>query len=112
MGYRRKFDIIADMLLVASGGSGAKKTQIMYKANLSYKLLTKYLDEMRKTYLLSYERKQRHYVLTSKGKQFLEVYKEYAKRTRDAEKHLNDVNGKKRMLETLCSRRECGPGAG
>ena len=112
MGYRRKFDIIADMLLVASGGSGAKKTQIMYRANLSYKLLTKYLDEMRKTYLLSFEQKQRHYVLTSKGRQFLEVYKEYAKRTRDAEKHLNDLNGKKRMLESLCSSRECGPGAG
>ena len=112
MGYRRKLDIIADMLLVAGSGNGAKKTQIMYRANLSYKLLTKYLDEMRRTYLLSFERKQRHYVLTSKGKQFLEVYKEYAKRTKDAEKHLNDVNGKKRMLENLCSRKECEPGAG
>ena len=112
MGYRRKFDIIADMLLVASGGSGAKKKQIMYRANLSYKLLTKYLDEMRKTYLLSFERKQGHYILTNKGKQFLEVYKEYAKRTRDAERHLNDVNGKRKMLENLCSRKECGPGAG
>ena len=112
MGYRRKFDIIADMLLVASSSNGAKKTQIMYRANLSYKLLTKYLDEMRKTYLLSFERKQRHYVLTNKGKQFLEVYKEYSKRTRAAEKRLNDVNGKKRMLENLCSRKECGPGAG
>jgi predicted transcriptional regulator len=112
MGYRRKFDIIADMLLVASSGSGAKKTQIMYRANLSYKLLTKYLDEMRKTYLLSYERKQRHYVLTSKGKQFLEVYKEYSKRNRYIAKSLNDVDGKKRLLENLCSRKECGPGAG
>lgn len=112
MGYRRKFDIIADMLLVASSGSGAKKTQIMYQANLSYKLLTKYLDEMRKTYLLSFERKQRHYVLTPKGKQFLEVYKEYSKRAKFVEKRLNDVDGKKRMLENLCSCKECGPGAG
>ena len=110
MNYRKKLDIIADMLTVAS--NGAKKTQIMYQANLSHRLLTKYLEEIGKAYLLSFKRKQRNYVLTPKGKQFLEVYKEYSKRTRDAEKHLNDVNGKKRMLENLCSRRECGPGAG
>jgi predicted transcriptional regulator len=110
MGYRRKLDIIADMLTVAS--NGAKKTQIMYQANLSHRLLTKYLEEIGKAYLLSFKRKQRNYVLTPKGKQFLEVYKEYSKRTKFVEKRLNDVDGKKRMLENLCSRRECGAGAG
>ena len=110
LGYRRKLDIIADMLLVAS--NGAKKTQIMYGANLSYDLLKKYLEEVRKAYLLSFERKNRHYVLTSKGKQFLEVYKEYSKRNRYVAKRLDDVDGKKKMLEDLCSRKECGPGAG
>ena len=106
MTYRRKLDIIADMLLVAS--NGAKKTQIMYQANLSYRLLQKYLEEERKAYLLSFERKERRYVLTSKGQQFLEVYKEYAKRNRYVEKRLNDVDGKRRMLEALCSRGNCG----
>ena len=99
-------DIIADMLLVAS--NGAKKTQIMYQANLSYRLLTKYLEEVRKAYLLSFERKQRRYILTNKGQQFLEVYKEYSKRNRVVEKRLNDVDGKRRMLEALCSRGNCG----
>jgi len=106
MGYRRKFDIIADMLLVAS--NGAKKTQIMYQANLSYRLLTKYLEEVRKAYLLRFDRKQRCYILTSKGQQFLEVYKEYAKRSRVVEKRLNDVDGERRMLEALCSRGNFG----
>ncbi len=110
MGYRRKLDIIADMLLVAS--NGAKKTQIMYGANLSYDLLKKYLEEVRKAYLLSFERKKRHYVLTSKGKQFLEVYKEYSKRNRYVAKRLDDMDDRKKMLENLCSRKECGPGAG
>jgi predicted transcriptional regulator len=110
LGYRRKLDIIADMLLVAS--NGAKKTQIMYGANLSYSLLKKYLEEMRKAYLLSFERKKRHYVLTSKGKQFLEVYKEYSKRNKSVAKRLDDMDYRKKMLETLCSRKECGPGAG
>ena len=105
-GYRRRLDIIADMLGVAS--QGAKKTQIMYKANLSYRLLTKYLEEVRKAYLVSFERKQRCYILTSKGKQFLEMYKEYSKRTKYVEKHINDANGKKKVLENLCSNRDYG----
>ena len=99
-------DIIADMLLVAS--NGAKKTQIMYKANLSYRLLTKYLEQVRKAYLISFERKQRRYVLTDKGQQFLEAYKVYSKTSKHVEKSLNDVNGKKRMLEALCSKGNCG----
>ena len=108
--YRRKLDIIADMLLVAT--HGAKKTQIMYQANLSYKLLVKYLEEVRRAYLLSFERKQQRYILTDKGQRFLSEYKEYAKRNKFVERRLSEVNGKKRLLETLCSRKECGPGAG
>jgi predicted transcriptional regulator len=104
LGYRRKLDIIADMLLVANN-NGAKKTQIMYKANLSYRLLTKYLEQVKKAYLITFERKQRRYVLTSKGQQFLEVYKEYSKRTKYVEKNLSDANGKKKVLESLCSKR-------
>jgi predicted transcriptional regulator len=103
LGYRRKLDIIADVLSVASGG--AKKTEIMYRANLSYKLLMKYLGEVKRAYLVSFERRERCYVLTSKGKQFLELYKEYSRRTRYVERRLNDANGKKKVLEGLCSQR-------
>ena len=106
MGYRRKLDIIADVLSVASGG--AKKTQIMYRANLSYRLLTKYLVEVRRAYLVSFERGRRCYVLTSKGEQFLELYKEYSRRARYVEKRLDDANGKRKALESLCSKRSGG----
>ena len=106
MGYRRKLDIIADVLSVASGG--AKKTQIMYQANLSYRLLMKYLVEVRKACLVSFERGRRCYVLTSKGRQFLLLYKEYSRRTRYVEKRLDDANGKKKVLESLCSQRSSG----
>jgi len=104
--YRGRLDIIADILAVAR--QRAKKTQIMYQANLSYRLLTKYLEIARMAYLLSFERKQRRYVLTSKGKQFLEVYREYSKCNRYVEKRLNDVDGTRKMLEALCSRGNCG----
>jgi len=106
LGYRRKLDIIADVLSVASGG--AKKTQIMYRANLSYSLLTKYLVEVRRAYLVSFERGRRCYVLTSKGRQFLLLYKEYSRRTRYVEKRLSDANGKKKALESLCLKRGGG----
>jgi predicted transcriptional regulator len=99
--YRRRLDIVADMLLVAS--RGAKKTQIMYQANLSYKLLNKYLAEIRRAYLVSFERKKRCYVLTSKGQQFLETYKDYSRRNKHVEKGLNDVSVKRKALEELCS---------
>jgi predicted transcriptional regulator len=105
MGYRIKLDIIADMLLVAR--PGAKKTHIMYKANLSYNLLTRYLEQIRKASLISFERKQGLYFLTSKGQRFLEVYEEYSRRNRNIEKRRDDVNHKRKVLEGLCSRGIC-----
>ena len=106
MGYRRRLDIIADMLHVTS--QGAKKTQIMYQANLNHGLLTRRLNEIRRACLISFERKRRCYVLTSKGKQFLEVYGQYLECVRNMEKHVNEADCKKRMLENLCSRRNAG----
>jgi predicted transcriptional regulator len=103
LGYRNRLDIIADMLHVTS--NGAKKTQIMYRANLNYGLLTKRLDEVKKACLISFERKSRCYVLTSKGQQFLELYKQYAMSAKHVEKHVNDVNVKRKMLESMCAGR-------
>ena len=40
--YRKRLEIIADILSVVRGG--AKKTRIMYQANLSYRLLALYLE--------------------------------------------------------------------
>jgi predicted transcriptional regulator len=102
--YRRRLDIIADMLNVIS--QRPKKTQIMYKANLSYVLLTRYLAVIRKAYLITFERKQHCYKLTSKGERFLEIYKEYSRRRGNIEKQLDDANSKRKTLESLCSNRE------
>jgi predicted transcriptional regulator len=99
--YRNRIEIVADILHVVR--REAKKTQIMYQANLSYRLLSKYLMEVRRAYLINFERRKRCYVLTSKGIEFLERYKEYSKRNRHVTKQLNDVNGERRVLEKLCS---------
>ena len=99
--YRGKLDIIADILHVVS--VNAKKTQIMYQANLSYAVMQKYLAEMTGASLISFEDEKRCYVLNGKGRAFLDAYQEYSKTNRHLEKGLNDVRTKKGVLEKLCS---------
>lgn len=91
------------MLRVVS--PGAKKTQIMYQANLSYKLLIKYLVEIKKAYLVRFERSEKCYVLTNKGKKFLEKYKEYSRRNKYVEKTIRNIRAERQILERLCTNR-------
>jgi predicted transcriptional regulator len=51
--YRDRLAIIADILEVAN--RSVKKTQIMYQANLSYKVLQKYLTELSEATLLEFQ---------------------------------------------------------
>jgi predicted transcriptional regulator len=102
--YRSRLDIIADILHVV-GKEGAKKTQIMYQANLSYKVLTKYLAEVVGACLVRLQRNERIYVLTSKGIEFLEKYRRYSRSNRHLEKRLNDLHSHRKVLEDLCSSR-------
>lgn len=99
--YRGRMDIIADILSVAS--RDAKKTQIMYQANLSYKVLQKYLAEVVGASLVCFENEKHCYRLTDKGRKFLEAYEQYSKRSKYVEKRLGDVATSKKCLEDLCS---------
>jgi predicted transcriptional regulator len=101
--YRGRLDIIADMLQVARGK--AKKTQIMYQANLSYKVFQRYLAEVVEASLISFKSSEQQYVITPKGQEFLETYKDYAKTTKSIEKRLDEICSKKKILENLCSNR-------
>jgi DNA-binding PadR family transcriptional regulator len=53
--------------------------------------------------LIDFEDKAQYYMLTDKGREFLEAYQEYSKTNRHVEKRLNDVRTKKSGLEKLCS---------
>jgi len=99
--YRGRIDIIADILQVVS--QNAKKTQIMYQANLSYKVLQRYLRDITKASLIRFDTAERCYVITQKGQDFLEDYKDYVKTNKSIEKRLNDIGSKKKNLEKLCS---------
>jgi predicted transcriptional regulator len=104
--YRRRLDIIADILQVVS--QKAKKTQIMYKANLSYRVLQKYLRDIMEASLIDFEDEERCYVLTPKGYEFLQAYEEYAKINKNMKKRVNDVNDKRKSLEELCANGQKG----
>lgn len=99
--YRRKLDIIADILTIAA--HDPKKTQIMYQANLSYNVLQKYLVELNGASLISYQDQDKCYGLTDKGRQFLDNYKCYSRIIKNIEKALNDATLKKTQLERLFS---------
>jgi predicted transcriptional regulator len=98
--YRNRLDIIADILQVVS--QNAKKTQIMYQANLSYKVLQRYLGDITSASLIRFEIQEQCYVITRKGREFLEEYKDYVRINKRVEKHINDVESKKKNLKELC----------
>jgi len=99
--YRSKLQIIADILTVVRNG-GARKTRIMYQANLSYKLLNQYLDYVMEIDLISISSDDNgQYVITPKGFDFLEKYKKYSQRKGELEEQLKDVTNEKATLEKI-----------
>jgi predicted transcriptional regulator len=73
---RDRLYIIAEILNIAKGGS--LKTQIMYRANLSFAQLNEYLSFLTKMEFLEIqkENKKSNYVTTAKGERYLEKYKD------------------------------------
>lgn len=94
--YRSRLKIIADVLGVVRGG--AKKTEIMYGANLSYKLLVRYLKDVIDIGLVRMEGGNT-YELTEKGSEFLLEFKDYHERRVEVEQRLSKVKDEKVMLE-------------
>lgn len=98
--YRSRLQIIADILSVVK--RGAKKTRIMYQANLSYKLLRRYLGEVLEAGLIRFGNDD-CYRLTKKGKKFLSRFKEYSERRKSVEERLNKIMDEKVILENAVS---------
>ena len=64
--------VMADMLKVAI--AGAKKTKLVYRANLNFKLVEQYLEQALKTDLVEHVEATRTYHTTKKGTKFIEAY--------------------------------------
>jgi predicted transcriptional regulator len=75
---RTKIDIMNDMLLsIQQKGGKIKPTHLMYKANLSHKLLSKYVEEFMEKGFINEEHTKNHkvYILTDKGIDFINQYR-------------------------------------
>ena len=96
--YRGRLEIIVDVLGTAL--NGATKTKVMYAANLSYKLLEKYLGETIELGLMSFG--HNGYEVTEKGKTFLEKYKDFSGRYLEIGDQVQKMMLEREALERMC----------
>ena len=71
---RNDIDICADILRIAR--VGAKKTHLVYKANLNFKIIKRYLSRLSEQSLISSDNGQ--YITTEEGVKFLDNYQKFA----------------------------------
>ena len=100
--YRNKFEIVADILRIVK--DGAHKTEIMYKGNLSYSMLTRYLSKLLTAGLVSIASESNSYKITDKGKLFLERFNRYIRRCRSLERQLEKIKREEDLLEKMCKK--------
>jgi predicted transcriptional regulator len=75
IGRRSEAEIVADILAVIF--DGARKTRIMYGANLSYALTRRYLNKLLECKLIQYDEEAKKYLLTRTGRRYLDEYAVY-----------------------------------
>lgn len=100
MKYRSKIEIIVDMLEIAR--KGAKKTHIIYRGNLSFKLANLYLKAVEKAGLLAFKHESGYYVLTEKGKKFVAKFQEYCSVAETVAKQNAVLKDEMDSLEQMC----------
>jgi predicted transcriptional regulator len=76
---RSRIDIINDILAaIQRKGGKIKPTHLMYKANLSHKLMTSYLEELMEKALVDEikEKTNKYLIITDDGYKFLQKFKQ------------------------------------
>ena len=71
--HRSRFEIISSILEITNGNK-VRRTEIQYKAYLSYNLLTEYLLQLLQADLIEYIEGERAFKTTPKGMQVLQMY--------------------------------------
>ena len=107
--HRKEEEIVADILAVIF--SGARKMHIMYGANLSYALMSKYLNKLLECKLIQYDEETRKYLLTSMGRRYLEEYTEYKAIEESMISHTSLFEGKRgALIQMLVNKESSGCG--
>lgn len=96
---RSQEEIIANILLIVM--KEPRKTHIMYKANLSYTLLSKYLDKLVEGGLIKYRENSKIYELTKKGETYLDNYAQYKSLKNQLEADKSALNKKEDILTKI-----------
>jgi len=87
MKYRDRYQLIADVIIATIGG--ARKTNIMYEANLSWDLLKRHLSLVIECGLVKHGDVQKDvFYPTQKGKEYLNEFT----RERALKKKLDEIN--------------------
>ena len=74
-------EIIAEILECAQVDHGISKTRILYEVQLSFTQMKEYLKYLQQCDLLSFDKENRLYRTTDKGKKFLRLHYEMIKLT-------------------------------
>ena len=96
---RHKLEIVRDVLSAATVKK--KKTRIMYQANLSYILIEKYLRNLLDNGLVT-PVEGSFYLITKKGRHFLEMYGGYIERCVKIGDEVHEARKHKERLEDMC----------
>lgn len=74
---RSKFEIVYDILALIRREGKIKPTHVLYKGNLSYDRLKKYMNELKEKGLIDeiIEKKKKFYIITEKGIKIVEEAK-------------------------------------
>jgi predicted transcriptional regulator len=103
--HRTRLQILKNILSVINDNEGVRKTQIMYKAYLSYKLLTRYLNDIMNAELVVCD-ESNCFRITQKGERFLARFGEYHQSREVVDRTLNHVEDQRSMLEEMCPNSE------
>jgi predicted transcriptional regulator len=95
---RDRLSIVAAILEAAN--SGVSKTRVMFRANLSFKLLEKYLGVVLGAGFVRVEGCR--YMLTEHGREFLKQYGRFRERYVGAQKLLEALGCEREKLALMC----------
>jgi predicted transcriptional regulator len=101
---RCSLDIVRAMLSIAS--VRARKTKIMYGANLSFHQVEKYLSVLLRSGLLEHD-VDSGYLITGLGRDFLVLYEEYLERSNVLRQEVERNTKDRLQLENMCFNNRC-----
>jgi predicted transcriptional regulator len=96
---RSSLDIVREVLSITL--TKVCKTRIMYGANLSFLQLEKYLKALLGNALLSFDGDS-GYLTTTSGKEFLELYENYLKKSTHLRGQVESHAKERLHLESMC----------